>query len=90
MLALAASTLLAFSACGGGSVDDAAAEQGEEGRRGRGDCGELNIIVNPWVGYQADAYVLGNVAQEQLGCTVNYGPQGRRPVVPGLASAMAT
>ena len=30
------------------------------------------MAVNPWVGYQASAYVVGTVAQDQLGCTVNY------------------
>ncbi len=37
-----------------------------------GDCGEFNILVHPWVGYTADAYVVGAVAAEELGCTVNY------------------
>ena len=23
-----------------------------------GDCGEVNMAVNPWVGYEADAYLL--------------------------------
>jgi glycine betaine/proline transport system substrate-binding protein len=36
------------------------------------DCGELNIAINPWVGYEADAHVLGYVARTRLGCTVNY------------------
>ena len=39
---------------------------------GGGDCGELNMAVNPWVGYEADAYVVGTVAETELGCTVNY------------------
>ena len=30
------------------------------------------MAVNPWVGYEASAYVVGTVAQDQLGCTVNY------------------
>jgi glycine betaine/proline transport system substrate-binding protein len=30
------------------------------------------MAVNPWVGYEADAYVVGHVAEEELGCTVNY------------------
>ena len=29
------------------------------------------MAVNPWVGYEADAYVFGAVA-ESLGCTMNY------------------
>jgi glycine betaine/proline transport system substrate-binding protein len=39
---------------------------------GKGSCGTLNIAVNGWVGYEADAYVVGQVAQEKLGCIVNY------------------
>jgi len=35
-------------------------------------CGELNLAVNNWVGYEADAFVVGQVAQKRLGCIVNY------------------
>jgi glycine betaine/proline transport system substrate-binding protein len=38
----------------------------------RGKCGEVNIAVNNWVGYEADAFVVGEVAQKRLGCLVNY------------------
>ena len=49
------------------------ADQEERGQSaGKGDCGEFNIAVNPWVGYEADAYVVGHVAEEKLGCKVNY------------------
>ena len=37
-----------------------------------GSCGTVNIAVNNWVGYEADAYVVGNVLQNRLGCLVNY------------------
>ena len=39
---------------------------------GKGSCGTVNIAVNNWVGYEADAYVVGDVAQKRLGCIVNY------------------
>ncbi len=39
---------------------------------GKGSCGTFNIAVNGWVGYEADAYVVGDVAQKRLGCIVNY------------------
>ena len=39
---------------------------------GKGSCGTFNIAVNGWVGYEADAYVVGDVAQQRLGCIVNY------------------
>jgi glycine betaine/proline transport system substrate-binding protein len=38
----------------------------------RGKCGEVNLAVNNWVGYEADAFVVGQVAQKRLGCLVNY------------------
>ncbi len=65
-----AGAALVLAACGGGSVE----KQTEENQAGAGggDCGEFNILVHPWVGYTADAYVVGHVAEEKLGCTVNY------------------
>ena len=35
-------------------------------------CGTLKIAVNNWVGYEADAFVVGEVAKKRLGCIVNY------------------
>ncbi|MCW2597268.1 MAG: glycine betaine/proline transport system substrate-binding protein [Pseudonocardiales bacterium] len=35
-------------------------------------CGLLKIAVNNWVGYEADAFVVGQVAKKRLGCIVNY------------------
>ncbi|MGH3485661.1 MAG: ABC transporter substrate-binding protein [Nocardioidaceae bacterium] len=61
--AMAASALVA---CGGGDIEESNAPAGAE------DCGDFNIAVNPWVGYEADAYVVGTVAQNELGCDVEY------------------
>jgi glycine betaine/proline transport system substrate-binding protein len=33
-------------------------------------CGTVNIAVNPWVGYEADAAVVAYLLTTQLGCTV--------------------
>jgi glycine betaine/proline transport system substrate-binding protein len=33
-------------------------------------CGTVNMAVNPWVGYEADAAVVGYLAKTKLGCTV--------------------
>lgn len=33
-------------------------------------CGNVNLAVNPWVGYEANAAVIAEVAQSRLGCTV--------------------
>jgi glycine betaine/proline transport system substrate-binding protein len=57
---------LALSACGGGSIENAAEPSGGQ------DCGDVNMAVNPWVGYEADAHVVGYVAETKLGCTVSY------------------
>ena len=63
----------ALSACGGGgSIDEATEANEEAAAESGGECGDLNMAVNPWVGFQASAYVVGTVAQDQLGCTVNY------------------
>ena len=35
-----------------------------------GGGGTVNIVINPWVGYEADAAVVGYVAKSQLGTTV--------------------
>ncbi len=69
---LAAAAILALSACGGGSIEEETQANEEKAAESGGECGELNMAVNPWVGYEASAYVVGTVAQEQLGCTVNY------------------
>jgi glycine betaine/proline transport system substrate-binding protein len=34
------------------------------------DCGRFTIAVNPWVGYQANAAVVGHLARTRLGCEV--------------------
>jgi glycine betaine/proline transport system substrate-binding protein len=33
-------------------------------------CGTVNIAVNPWVGYEADAAVVSYILEHSLGCTV--------------------
>ena len=62
----------ALAACGESSIDAETAENEENAAAAGGECGELNMAINPWVGYEASAYVVGHVAQEELGCTVNY------------------
>ena len=57
---------VALSACGGRQ------HQGDRRPRSGKTCGDVNIAVNPWTGYEADAYVVGHVAETKLGCTVNY------------------
>ena len=64
--ALVTASVLTLGACGGDSIQNADQPAGAK------DCGEMNMAVNPWVGYEADAYVVGYLAQTKLGCTVNY------------------
>ena len=63
---LAACATLTLAACGGGDIEADAPDVGA------GECGEINMAVNPWVGYEANAYVVGHVAESELGCRVNY------------------
>ena len=63
--ALAAGALLALSACGGGDI--------EESGSGDKKCDTtVNMAVNPWVGYEASAHVVGQVIEQKLGCKVDY------------------
>ena len=71
---------LALSACGGSKVGDATTtDKATTGATSSGSgsaapvaakCGDFNIAVNPWVGYEADAAVVAYVAQQSLGCNV--------------------
>jgi glycine betaine/proline transport system substrate-binding protein len=66
LFGVAAAAALLLSACGGGGIsNDAGSGSGKS-------CGTFNIAVNPWTGYVADAYVVGDLAQKKLGCTVTY------------------
>ena len=69
--AVAAVVALVLTACGGGSIDDET-KANEDAGEGSGDCGDLKIAINPWVGYEASAYVVGEVAKQELGCNVSY------------------
>ena len=71
LIAVAACVALTLAGCGDSSIDEET-EANEERAAEAGDCGEMNMAVNPWVGYEADAYVVGHVAETQLGCKVNY------------------
>jgi glycine betaine/proline transport system substrate-binding protein len=66
LAALVTASALTLGACGGDSIKNADEPSGGT------DCGDLNMAVNPWVGYEADAHVVGYVAETKLGCKVNY------------------
>ena len=64
LVSIAAVVGLGLAACGGGDI--------KEKDAGSNDCGELNIAINPWTGYVANAHVIGVIAEKELGCTVDY------------------
>ncbi|MPY85847.1 MAG: glycine/betaine ABC transporter substrate-binding protein, partial [Actinophytocola sp.] len=59
---LAAAVGLLATACGGAKV-----ESDDSG--GGGAC-TMNLAMNDWVGYTANAAVVTYLAEEELGCTV--------------------
>ena len=67
LAAMAMVTGLALTGCGGGDIETAQAPAaGEE------ECGTFDVAINPWVGYEASAHVVGHVAETELGCQVEY------------------
>ena len=68
-----ACAVLTLSACGsGGSIEEETQANESQAAEAGGECGDLNMAVNPWVGFEASAYVVGHIAEDTLGCTVNY------------------
>ena len=68
LVVLAAAGALALAACGSDDISSG----GSDGGSAATDCGEFNVAINPWVGYEASAYVVGEVASTKLGCEVTY------------------
>src|SRR4051812_34841074 len=54
LAAVLASATLALTACGGGSVGEQTKKNAAQEKAAGGKCGDFKIIVNNWVGYQAD------------------------------------
>jgi glycine betaine/proline transport system substrate-binding protein len=65
-VASAAAAALLLSGCGGASVNQVAAPAGATDA----PCGTVNVALNAWVGYTANAAVYSYVAKNQLGCSV--------------------
>jgi glycine betaine/proline transport system substrate-binding protein len=70
LTALAATAALALSACGGAKVGGSSTTAAGGSTGGTTKCGTVNMAVNPWVGYEADAAVVAYVAEKKLGCKV--------------------
>ena len=60
-----------LAGCGGAKIGSttAASTPSAAGAKAAA-CGNVNLAVNPWVGYEANAAVIAEVAQSRLGCTV--------------------
>jgi len=57
-----------LAGCGGATVGEAASE--DEASATGGACGTINLAINGWVGYEANAAIIGHLAERELGCTV--------------------
>jgi glycine betaine/proline transport system substrate-binding protein len=79
LVGVAAAAALVLSACGGGNISNNTAANGKT-------CGTVNIALNAWVGYTADAYVVGDLASSKLGCTVKYANLAETPSWAGMAN----
>jgi glycine betaine/proline transport system substrate-binding protein len=78
-IGLAAAMALALSACGGGNISTTKSASGKT-------CGNLNIAMNAWTGYYADAYVVGELAKNKLGCNVKYVKLAEEPSWSAMAN----
>lgn len=62
----AAAAALLLAGCGGASVNQVSAASSAAGA----PCGAVNVALNAWVGYTANAAVYSYVAKNKLGCSV--------------------
>ncbi len=70
---IAATASLLLTACGAASTSSsspATTSSSATTAASTAACGTVNMAVNPWVGYEANAAVIKYVAEKQLGCTV--------------------
>jgi len=66
---LFAAVSLVLAGCSGAKVGEDSGG-GDSGGGNTAECGDFNIAVNPWVGYEANAAVVAYVAENDLGCNV--------------------
>ena len=67
---LATALAVGLAGCGGATIESSTGAAGGPSSSGGPACGTLNIAINPWVGYEANAAVIAEVAEARLGCTV--------------------
>jgi len=63
---VAAAAVMSLAACGGAKSDAGGSSTASSGTKGT-----VNLAVNPWVGYEADAAVVSYLLTKKLGYTVN-------------------
>jgi glycine betaine/proline transport system substrate-binding protein len=68
---LASTALVLTAACGGATVNGAGAPAASGAASSGAACGTVNMAMNDWVGYTADAAVVTYVAENKLGCKVS-------------------
>ena len=66
LTAVIAAVGLAVAGCGGAKSD-----AGSSGAPAAGSKGTVKLAINPWVGYEANAAVLGYLLEKKLGYTVD-------------------
>ncbi len=71
-LGVAACAALVLSSCGSSDIAEETNANEEDAAAAGGDCGDFSMAVNPWVGFAADAYVVGTIADTKLGCQTEY------------------
>lgn len=64
--------LLGLAACSGGDDDEPKRPAAPTPSSGEQDCDTLSIAYDPANGYEASAFIVGEIAAEQLGCDVTY------------------
>ncbi|HEY0239968.1 MAG TPA: glycine betaine ABC transporter substrate-binding protein, partial [Friedmanniella sp.] len=72
LAALVAAGSLVLTACGGGDISSGPAAGSSAGGSAASCSSTMKMAVNPWVGYEASAYVVGEVVKQKLGCDVTY------------------
>ena len=63
-------TLASLAACGGAKVGESSSTSSGAAPSSGAACGDFNLAINPWVGYEANAAVIAYVAEHNLGCKV--------------------
>lgn len=63
---------LGLSACSGGSDDDTEKPATPAPSASQEKCGKLRIAYDPLNGYEVSAFIIGELAAEQLDCDVSY------------------